>query len=167
VVDTRRKPAPPREKPVAKTTPPQVATPVTAPPAETASTPDERRDANDLARAAIERLRGTPEGRAQEARAPETPRVVSAPSVQPLPPPITVSTPTAADNPPYTASVQIDPNRPTPPADIPPPPSRPPLDLRADATDPPPVRAHTNVAEDVLSAAKSMFHAVLPNSSTK
>jgi hypothetical protein len=29
------------------------------------------------------------------------------------------------------------------------------------------VRAHTNVAEDVLSAAKSMFHAVLPNSSTK
>ena len=25
----------------------------------------------------------------------------------------------------------------------------------------------TNVAEDVLSAAKSMFHSVLPNSSTK
>ena len=129
--------------------------------------PDERRDANDLARAAIERLRGTTEGspRAQEAaRTADTPRVAPAPPVQPLPPPIMVSTP-PADNPPYAANMPIDPNRPTPPADIPPP-SRPPLDLRADATDIP-ARPHTNVAEDVLSAAKSMFHAVLPNSSAK
>jgi hypothetical protein len=57
-------------------------------------------------------------------------------------------------NPPYTGSVRIDdPLRPTPPADIPTaPPSRP-LDLHADGK---------SVAEDMLSAAKSMFHAVLP-----
>ena len=118
--------------------------------------------------AAIERLRGTTEGSShvQEAAraAPETPRTVSAPPVQPLPPPIMVSTPTA-DDPPYTANVRIAPSRPTPPADIPPP-SRPPLDLHADATDPP-AHPHTNVAEEMLSAAKSMFHAVLPNSSAK
>ena len=173
-VEPRRKPAAPREKPIARTapapvTPPVVATPVTVPPAETAATPDERHDANDLARAAIERLRGTTEGspHGQEAtRAAEAPRTASAPPVQPLPPPIMVSTP-PAESPPYPANVQSDPSRPTPPAEIPPPPSRPPLDLRADAAEPPPPRAHTNVAEDVLSAAKSMFHAVLPNSSAK
>src|SRR4051812_6912323 len=42
-------------------TPAVVAAPVPVPPVETASVPDERRDANDLARAAIERLRGTGE----------------------------------------------------------------------------------------------------------
>ena len=71
------------------------------------SVSDERRDANDLARAAIERLRGTGDNspRAPEvARAPEAPhelrrqefetsRVVTAPALRPLPPPITVSTP--------------------------------------------------------------------------
>jgi hypothetical protein len=79
-----------------------------------------------------------------------------------------VSTP-PAENPPYPANMQVDPSRPTPPADIPPPPSRPPLDLRADAADAPPAPAHThtNVAEEMLSAAKSMFHAVLPNNSAK
>jgi hypothetical protein len=56
-----------------------------------------------------------------------------------------------------------DPRRPTPPADIPDPR---PLDLRADAVAPKP-REHTNVAEDVLSAAKSMFHSVLPHNSAK
>jgi hypothetical protein len=180
VVDTHRKPSAPREKAAAKAAPPQVATappqvaaPVSAPPTDAAAIPDERRDANDLARAAIERLRGTNEGppRAQEAartpeapRTTETPRVASAPPVQPLPPPIMVSTP-AAEEPPYAANLRIDPSRPTPPADIPPPP-RPPLDLRADATDPP-APTHKNVAEEMLSAAKSMFHSVLPNSAAK
>ena len=178
VVEPRRKPAAPREKAVAKATPPQVAAPVvaapvTVPPTEPAAASDERRDANDLARAAIERLRGTTEGSShvqEAARAPdtprtaETPRTASAPSVQPLPPPIMVSTPTA-DDPPYPANMRIDPSRPTPPAEIPPP-TRPPLDLHADATDPA-AHAHKNVAEEVLSAAKSMFHAVLPNSSAK
>ena len=153
---------------------------VPAPPVEAAIVPEERRDANDLARAAIERLRGANEGtpRAQEAaripdapRAQDPPRVVSASPVRPLPPPIMVSTPTAQTfdssagssqmKPPYAARID-DPRRPTPPADIPAAsPSSPPLDLHAEAEEPS-RRGHTTVAEDVLSAAKSVFHAVLP-----
>jgi hypothetical protein len=187
----RHQPAP-REKAVAKAvqTPAQapVQTPAPAaaptPPGEAAVAPEEKRDANDLARAAIERLRGTPEAspRVQEAvripetsrvpeapRAPEAPHVASAPAVQPLPPPIMVSTPNSEAfnpasgsvpvKPPYGAARIDDPRRPTPPADIPS--SSQPVDLRAEATLPPP-REHTSVAEDVLSAAKSVFHAVLP-----
>ena len=168
----------PREKirvvlpsPVQAVTPAVAATSASAPAAETASVPDDRRDANDLARAAIERLRVNNDGspRASEvARTPEsprieTPRVAIAPALRPLPPPITVSTPSmgqASDHgsPPYAASASVDPRRPTPPAEIPL--SRP-LDLRADMTEPS-VRERTSVAEDVLSAAKSVFHAVLP-----
>jgi hypothetical protein len=198
--DTRRHPpAPaPREKTAARTVPapvqpvvsavvPVVSTPNPAPPAEAAAAPEDRRDVNDLARAAIERLRGTGDSspRAQEAartpdagRVPDAPRVASAPSVpasqvRPLPPPIMVSAPpsdafepatgSVPMKPPYAAARIDDPLRPTPPADIPV--SRP-LDLHADAVDPS-VRAHTTVAEDMLSAAKSVFHAVLPNSSPK
>jgi hypothetical protein len=174
--DTRRHPPNPREKTIAKTIPaqpvapvvePVVAAPNTAPSVEAAIAPD--RDANDLARAAIERLRGTPDNssRAQESvRLPDPPRVAAvpaAPSVQPLPPPILVSTPPAETfdaqtKPSYPATARADdPRRPTPPADIPDPK---PLDLRADAIPPKP---RTNVAEDVLSAAKSMFHSVLPH----
>ena len=143
--------------------------------APAAVTPDEHRDANDLARAAIERLRNdnaqrTPEpARAPEvARNPEAPRLATAPAIRPLPPPIMVSNP-SADNadqgatakPPYAAAARVDdPTRPTPPADIPVAP-RPPLDLRAEAM-PPAAKEHTTVADDMLSAAKSVFHAVLP-----
>jgi hypothetical protein len=158
-------------------TAPVAAVPSPAAPAEAASAPDERRDANDLARAAIERLRGNGDNapRPQEAartpdasRAPETPRVVTAPAIRPLPPPIMVSTPpnepfnqgASQAKPPYPANAGIgEQGRPTPPADIPV--SRPPLDLRAEA-EPPAPREHTSVADDVLSAAKSVFHAVLP-----
>jgi hypothetical protein len=183
--NTRRHPTNSREKTVAKTAPqpvvpvvePVVASPTTAPAVEAAIAPD--RDANDLARAAIERLRATPDSsRASESssvRLPEPPRVVTtapaaptapAPSIQPLPPPILVSTPSAESAPTRPSSAgRDDPRRPTPPADIPDPR---PLDLRADAIpDQPPPREHTNVAEDVFSAAKSMFHSVLPNNSTK
>jgi hypothetical protein len=165
--------------------------PVAAPAVEAASVPDDRRDANDLARAAIERLRVNHDGspRAPEAaRTPdsprietsrtetprtetprietpriETPRVATAPALRPLPPPITVSTPSGAEGldqgrPPYAANASADPRRPTPPAEIPL--SRP-LDLRADVADPS-TRERTSVAEDVLSTAKSLFHAVLP-----
>jgi hypothetical protein len=203
--DTRRHPAASREKAVAKTVPaPQpavppvvpvvaaptvVTAPTTVPPVEAAAPVEEHRDANDLARAAIERLRGLTDGspHAQEAarapdaaRVPEVPRVVSAapvetsrvvaaPSVRPLPPPIMVSTPpnetfdspagSSQGKPPYAdAARNNDPRRPTPPADIP---ASQPLDLRAEAAEPP-AREHRNVAEDVLSAAKSVFHAVLP-----
>jgi hypothetical protein len=163
---------------VAPTVAPAVAVaPVPPPPVETASVPDERRDANDLARAAIERLRGgdnaprqqeiarTPESSRVEAPRIEAPRVATAPALRPLPPPITVSTPSGESldqgslgRPPYAANAENDLRRPTPPADIP---VTRPLDLRAEVTVPP-AREHTSVAEDVLSAAKSMFHAVLP-----
>jgi hypothetical protein len=186
-VETRRHQ--PRERAAAKTAPvpaqpsvaavaPVVAAPDPTPPVEAAVAPEEHRDANDLAHAAIERLRsneGAP--RAQEAartpdaaRIPDASRVVSAPvvaapTVRPLPPPIMVSTPAAETFDSTTGSSQMkppyasDPRRPTPPADIPY--ARPPLDLRAEATEPV-AREHTTVAEDVLSAAKSVFHAVLP-----
>jgi hypothetical protein len=198
-VGTRRHQPAPREKPIAKAVPapvqpaapvsaPVVAAPVTVlvPPVQATIVPEERRDANDLARAAIERLRGANDGspRAQEAaRIPDVPRVPDAPRVQepsrvvsaspvrPLPPPIMVSTPTAQTfdssagssqmRSPYAARID-DPHRPTPPADIPvAAPSSPPLDLHAEAEEPS-RRGHTTVAEDVLSAAKSVFHAVLP-----
>jgi hypothetical protein len=205
-VEPRRHQPPPREKAIARAVPapvtpsappvnaaPVVAAPTTAPPVEAVVAPEERRDANDLARAAIERLRGAGDAspRAQEAaripdsprvpadapripdtaRIPDAPRVVSAPPVRPLPPPIMVSTPgtetfdsTAGSpqmKPPYPGSARNDDAyRPTPPADIPEV-SRPPLDLRAEAVAPA-KREHTTVAEDVLSAAKSVFHAVLP-----
>jgi hypothetical protein len=193
-VETRRHPAP-RDKVVAKTVPapaapvvaPVVAAaPNTVPPVEAAIAPDDHRDANDLARAAIERLRGSGDGspRPQEAarapdapRVPDTnrladaPRVISAPSIRPLPPPIMVSAPRAETfdgsggssqmRQPYPGSARIDdPSRPIPPADIPQ--ASAPLDLRAEAAEPPARREHTTVAQDVLSAAKSMFHAVLP-----
>ena len=198
--------ASPHEKAVAKSTP---AAPAAAPVVEANSSPSIPAvgpDANDLARAAIERLRKSPEGRAAEkaaeaksseikpteakaidrtpepaaqeaSRIPETPRVVTAvPStVRPLPPPINVSTPSpeaygntgsSQTNPPYTASVSNDdPNRLTPPADIPVPVIAPPLDLRADAGAPMP-RPKTNVADEMLSGMKSMFHAVLPKGAT-
>jgi hypothetical protein len=189
--DTRRRPSTPREKTAAKVSPapvqpsgpavvPVVASPdVTAtnpaPPVEAAVAPEEHFNANDLARATLERLRGTNDNppHAQEAvRIPDPPRVVStppasAPTVRPLPPPIMVSTPSggkfgsAPDSTQKNAASEAsdDPSRPTPPADIP---VAPPLDLRAEATEPPPAREHTNVAEDMLSAAKSVFHAVLP-----
>jgi hypothetical protein len=200
-VETRRNQPVSREKAVAKSVAapavalaPVVAMPNTTAPVEAAIPADEHRDANELARAAIERLRGTGDGspsRPQEAaRVPDAPRVAAAQAVsgqpiRPLPPPIMVSTqaagtlnavpgnsvagnsvPGSSGMRPYGAGAGIvDPNRPTPPADIPEAlPSLPasgPLDLRADAGEPA-RRPHTTVAEDMLLAAKSVFHAVLP-----
>src|SRR5712692_9375432 len=133
---TRRHQPAPHEKTIAKAVPapappaasvsaPVVAAPgtVPAPPVEAAIVPEERRDANDLARAAIERLRGANEGspRAlEDARIPDASRVVSASPVRPLPPPIMVSAPTAQTfgssgssqmKPPYAAPID-DPRRP-------------------------------------------------------
>ena len=190
-------------------------------------------DANDLVRAAIERLRKSPEakspeGKSAEGKSPESksseskaaetrpieakpaeakpaearpveaksaerptepavreaartldaPRIISMEpaTVRPLPPPITVSTPSpdaygkdgsSPANPPYTSSVgNDDPNRMTPPADIPVPVIAPPLDLRADAGGFAPRPKKTNVADDMLSGMKSMFHSVLPKGAT-
>jgi hypothetical protein len=65
--------------------------------------------------------------------------------------------------PPYAGAARVDdPRRPTPPADIPSAaPASPPLDLHAEAAEPA-SQERGNVAEDMLSAAKSVFHAVLP-----
>jgi hypothetical protein len=162
--------ASPAVQPAASTSPSSVpANPV--PTVEAAVTPEDRRDANanDLARAAIERLRGSHGSEA--ARATESYRAPAASApVRPLPPPIMVSTPPSEQLGPGLPAQQMypnsvrndDPNRPTPPADIP---GARPLDLQAGAApvdQPPRQREHTNVAEDVLTAAKSMFHAVLP-----
>jgi len=208
--DQRRQAAAPREKekirvilpspiqPVNSAAAPVVAaapaTPVVAAaPVETAVAPEERRDANDLARAAIERLRANSE---TSPRAPETarahdvpkavnapavantpvaanapvvanaPAAVNAPALRPLPPPIMISGSPASEphgrapsqpRPPYAEAV--DPNRPTPPAEIPL--SRP-LDLRAEVAEPSVRERATAAAEDALSTAKSIFHAVLP-----
>lgn len=181
----RAVPAPATPSTPALAAAPVVAAPNTTPAVEATAPAEEHRDVNDLARAAIERQRGagdasqrTPEA----ARVPDAPRVATAPPVtsppvaatpvRPLPPPIIVSAPAAETSDAATGSLQVRPSylasgndRPIPPADIPDassssPASRP-LDLRAEATEPL-MRGHTTVAEDMLSAAKSVFHAVLP-----
>lgn len=174
-----------RERTVAKSSP-------AAMPAEASAAPNDKRDANDLARAAIERLRNArtsekaSEKTSEPSRAPEAvraeepakpqperarinsvvyaPAAVPQPQIQPLPPAVTVAPPPSeaaimAPPQPFPAPVSgssesaDDGFRPTPPADIP---SRP-LDLRA--------RQRRSVTEDVVSAAKSMFHAVVPEQS--
>jgi hypothetical protein len=154
--------------------------------AEASAAPEDGRDANDLARAAIERLRSAEPRAAQPQRAPDTGRtqeqakeqsqpqerprvndVVYAPvqpAPQPLPPAVTVA---PAPNAVVAAPVPVsapparlppgevradDSSRPIPPADIP---SRP-LDLH-------PRSDRNSVAEDVVSAAKSVFQAVVPD----
>ncbi|GKQ53725.1 hypothetical protein [Bradyrhizobium sp. Ce-3] len=173
--DSRHHPAAP--KAVAKAAPaPQPAPPATsAAPVEAAVTPEETRDANDLARAAIERLRKErPQeaARSQDAarttdlaRLPDQQRPATASAIRPLPPPIMVSSP-STDNvdqprPPYAANGQ-DANRLTPPADIPVPVLQAPLDLHAEAVMPAPKNERSSVTDDMFSGMKSMFHAVLP-----
>jgi hypothetical protein len=158
-VETRRHQPAIHDKSVAKTTTPAVAA-VSAVAPEPSQ--EERRDANDLARAAIERLRGS----AEASRPSEQFR--PAPAVPPLPPAITVASPpgesfnpstTGSFRPPYAPAAPLDdPQRPTPPADIP---GSRPMELHVEAAAA--VPEHKTVAEDVLSAAKSVFHAVLPH----
>ncbi|MGM4924292.1 hypothetical protein AB8A31_15370 [Tardiphaga sp. 804_B3_N1_9] len=164
-----------REKAAVKPAPapaapaPVLATVGTAPAANASA--DERRDANDLARAAIERLNRS-EPRPQEAaRTPETPRppeaprvqeaarTVPPPSMQQLPPPIVVATPSVEKLDPMPSQAERpEVRRIRPPGDIPTPQ---PMDLQADAAGTP-RSERTNVAEDVLSAAKSVFNSVIP-----
>jgi hypothetical protein len=159
-----------------------------AAPTQTALPPDDHRNANDLARAAIDRLRGANDAaprseglrsrsevaraqpdadRRQTGSAPRLQDVArAAPAMQPLPPPIQVSAPAvetsgldATGTGEGTRSNRADDHArlPVPPADIP---QASPLDLEANAT--PALRAHTTVADDMLSAAKSVVQAVLP-----
>jgi hypothetical protein len=188
----------PREKIAAEKTPAKpasVAAVNAAPPVDANTSRDERRDANDLARAAIERLRNSSNSNevpraAVEAtpRLPEPPRaqqdaahaaplsaassvavatpvatpVVSAVPVAQLPPAVNIAPPAAAavdtaNHPTTTASVPArsgDPLRPTPPAEIP-------VGERIDASADP-GRSIRTVGDDVVSAARSVFHAVIP-----
>jgi len=199
--ESRRQQAAPREKekirvvlpspvqPAVSSAAPVVAAAPTAP---VEAAPEEHRDANDLARAAIERLRANGEGapRAPEtARAPdvskeahrteapkaETPkaeasRTVTAPAIRPLPPPIMVSAPPTGE-----PSSQQGSSQPRPPyaanaeAGNPNRPTPPadiplsrPIDLRAEAAEPSVRERASAAAEDALSTAKSLFQAVLP-----
>ncbi|WP_291854558.1 hypothetical protein [Bradyrhizobium sp.] len=177
--EPRRQPVAPRERekirvvlPSPVQPSPSAAAPVASPAAE--SVPDERRDANELARAAIERLRGNADHSPrmpEPARPPDVSRVVAAPPAaapvpRPLPPPILVATPPTGELPGQPSSQARPPlaatpgaaDRPTPPAEIP---SRP-LDLRAEVAEPSVRERGTAVAEEVMSTAKSLFQAVLP-----
>jgi hypothetical protein len=170
--DIHRHPVLPRDKAAIRTIPltaqpaASASVPANPPPVVEATVkPDEQRDANDLARAAIERLRESSSHSQDAARAaaPQAPT-----SVQPLPPPVMVAAPAGDTFAPdsngqmqqtYPSVAQgNDPNRPVPPADIPQP-----LEVRTDNNGVPSLPQHNkNVAEDMLSAAKSVFHAVLP-----
>src|SRR6185312_14617184 len=173
----RHAPVPaPHEKAIAKAAPAPVAASPAAP-VQTAVAPvpaAEDRDVNELARAAIERLRNADsQSRTDEAsRSPEAPRLQEVPRtvtppptmaaapIRPLPPPITVAAP-PVEGPTATASISNDdPNRPVPPADIPPPPPAPSIGLRAGADKL--ANRTTNMAQDMLHAARAMLHAVLP-----
>jgi hypothetical protein len=183
---TAKHPPAPRDRAAAKAAAPtsSASSATAAPVTTTASIPsttiepgpatEDRRGAADLARAAIDRLRATSEparpdtARIQESSKPQEPSTPAAP-IQPLPPAVTIAAPAAPSieqaGPGVNASmssgssyslnsVRDDPRRPSPPAEIP----LRPIDLHAEAAAP----ARTTVAEDVLSAAKSVFHAVLP-----
>lgn len=149
---------------------------------------EERKDANDLARAAIQRLRGNAETKeankdasrpgddaarlAPTARASQQVRVgpelpQTAPSIiqtsaPPLPPAIDIAAPRypRLDDAATTASVRGD-DRLTPPGDVPT--AREPLDLRATNARTTSAAANTSVADDFLSATKSFFRAITPN----
>jgi hypothetical protein len=153
-------------------------------PAEAASMAEEHRDANELARAAIERLRASPEVRpvAEPVPPPEAREPVRSVSavpqpqprafVPPLPPPVNVNasgrdgfaggrdgfagnfSTSGESSPSYPAAAHpAEANRPVPPADVP---LANPLDLQAAAAPKP------SVADNMLSAARSVINAVVP-----
>ncbi len=169
--EAERREAEKRERTLAKAAP-VARTPATRPVEETAATPD----ANDLARAAIARLRAEqPAAVAQPV--PKMPEhtvapVIAAPAPQPAVPPMreanispTAPSPPAAVTPLPTASIATTPpvadvsaSHLVPPADIP---SRP-LDLNA-GDDSKKDKDSSSVVSDVMSATKSAFQAVLPH----
>lgn len=156
-------PAEPRRRPVFREK--AAAKPVVTPPVEAKA--EDTRDANEIAREAIARLRNSDQAQPVEApraqdrarvnvtyappSAPQAP-IQAPPAIQTPPvnavPPLNEVTVAPAPQPPVVRADESF--RPSPPADIP---SRP-LDLRA--------KERTSVAEDVVSTAKSVFHAVIP-----
>lgn len=175
----------PRKQVAAPKAPLKSANAATTEPAVPAA--DVRR-ANDLARAAIDRLRGSthnetpkPDAKVDASKMPDVPRVqpvstvasavapqAAVPPMQPLPPAISVAAPNpdvfeqgnaqpVMRQPAPQSTLRTDESRRfAPPADIP---SRP-LDLRAQMSGD--TGERTSIADEVVSTAKSMFHAVIP-----
>jgi hypothetical protein len=143
---------------------------------DTAPAAEERKDANELARAAIQRLRGSTESarageepakqpvappapRVQQARVPmEAPQTItSAPtSAPPLPPALSISTPRYPQSDSVDQPTVAQPERVTPPGEIPT--ARSPLNLQASHR----VAENPSIADDFLSATKSFFRAITP-----
>lgn len=147
-------------------TPRDKAAKAVPPASEPAAMPEERRDANELARAAIERLRNSAEPAQAAAAAPQPPQLAP-----PLQPAVTVAAPVATyavppDFAPTGPGPSVEPaattrfdaaRRISPPAEIPA--AGRPAGLRADAA---PWDERPTVTGSVLSAAKSVFHAIVP-----
>ena len=152
--------------------------PAVVTPAEASPTNDDRRSANDLARAALDRLRvpGDPVRKEAIATPPakDQPRVTVASTppqqppvqpqvqqqMQPLPPAVLITAPANGAIIPASPPESREPQnqkesqaRLTPPGEIP---GAPPLDLHA------PRQHQTSIADDVMSKAKSVFEAVIP-----
>lgn len=173
--------------PLAKSSPAETQAPAASQAAHAAPS-EERKDANDLARAAIQRLRGSSETReaskdmsrpvdeagrgvpsvraSQQVRmGPElqqtAPSIIQT-SAPPLPPAIDIATPRypRLEDTTTTASVRGD-DRLTPPGEVPT--AREPLDLRATNSRTTSAAANPSVADDFLSATKSFFRAITPN----
>jgi hypothetical protein len=148
-----------------------VTTAAQAAAAETVAAAEERKDANELARAAIQRLRRGSESarvtdepavkpailavRVQQPRvAPEPLQASSLATVAPpLPPAVSIASPRYSQ---FEVSDQGAPERPTPPGEIPT--MRQPLGLQASHR----VGENASFAEDFVSATKSFFRAITP-----
>lgn len=131
---------------------------------------EERKNVNELARAAIQRLRGNPEtARTDEAakpvaaaiRAPQG-RVVSEPAqpaatiAPPLPPAVSIASPRFAPEQGTDQDPAVYPERMSPPGEIPT--ARDPLSLQASHR----VAENPSFADDFVSATKSFFRAITP-----
>lgn len=188
---SREKPAEKSEKtvkaapvPAVTSAPAQTLAVAPAAPAADPAPAGDNRDANDLARAALDRLRGPVEAAKQPepqrqaapvpapaARAPEQPKVATAAqaqphvqqTVQPLPPAMLVTAPSNGAGP---RSEEASAPKPREAArderslsSFRPPaeiPAAPPLDLHATGREP------TSIADDVVATARSVFQAVIP-----
>lgn len=163
--------------PIVKQPAPAINASVSVPAAETAPAQavDQRRDANELARAAIQRLRGgsetvrtaeepakpvAPAVRVQHARvAPEASQALPAAptaSAPPLPPAVSIPAPRYPQSEAADQASPTEPDRPTPPGEIPL--ARPPVNLQASQR----MAENPSLADDFLSATKSFFRAITP-----
>jgi hypothetical protein len=150
-----------------------VTAPASAPPAETVAAAEERKNANELARAAIQRLRGGSESahvmdgpvkpaasaiRVQQARVAPEPLQASplATVAPPLPPAVSIASPRYSQIEVADQLAPGQPERPTPPGEIPT--ERQPLGLQASHR----VGENPSFADDFVSATKSFFRAITP-----